>query len=164
MPGPDDLATSPAAVSPAAVSEALARVVAALPGGEDRPGQRAMAAAVAEAVMADEHLVVQAGTGTGKTHAYLVPALLSGRRVVVATATKALQEQLIDRDLPFLHDHLGVPFTAALLKGRSNYLCRAALADAVAATEGQLLDDGTRPLDRELLAGVVAWTGMTVDR
>ncbi|HEY2332565.1 MAG TPA: ATP-dependent DNA helicase [Acidimicrobiales bacterium] len=143
------------------VSEALARVVGALPGGEDRPGQRAMAAAIAEALATETHLVVQAGTGTGKTHAYLVPALLSGRRVVVATATKALQEQLVDRDLPFLHDHLGVPFTAALLKGRSNYLCRAALADAVAATEGQLLDDGTRPLDRDLLGRVVEWTGRT---
>jgi ATP-dependent DNA helicase DinG len=143
------------------VEEALERVVSSLPGGEDRPGQRAMARAIAEAVAADEHLVVQAGTGTGKTHAYLVPALLSGRRVVVATATKALQEQLVDRDLPFLHEHLGVPFTAALLKGRSNYLCRSALADAVGAAEGQLLDDGTRPLDRDLLARVVGWTAST---
>jgi ATP-dependent DNA helicase DinG len=144
------------------VDEALTRVVMALPGGEDRAGQRAMARAIAQAVSADEHLVVQAGTGTGKTHAYLVPALLSGRRVVVATATKALQEQLIDRDLPFLHDHLGVPFTAALLKGRSNYLCRSALADAVVSTEGQLIDDGSRSLDREVLTRVVEWTATTV--
>ncbi|MGE3833173.1 MAG: ATP-dependent DNA helicase [Acidimicrobiia bacterium] len=144
------------------VVAALARVVGALPGGEDRPGQRAMAAAIARAVAGDEHLVVQAGTGTGKTHAYLVPALLSGRRVVVATATKALQEQLVDRDLPFLHRHLGIPFTAALLKGRSNYLCRSALAEAVAATEGQLLDDGTRALDRDVLAEVVEWSATTV--
>jgi ATP-dependent DNA helicase DinG len=144
------------------VAEALSRVIAGLPGGEDRPGQQAMAVAIAGAVAADEHLVVQAGTGTGKTHAYLVPALLSGRRVVVATATKALQEQLVGRDLPFLHEYLGVPFTAALLKGRSNYLCRSALADAVVTTEGQLIDDGTRPLDREVLTRVVEWTATTV--
>ena len=70
------------------------------------------------------HLVVQAGTGTGKSLAYLVPALLSGSRVVVATATKALQDQLATRDLPFLQEHLSVPFEFAVLKGRSNYLCR----------------------------------------
>jgi ATP-dependent DNA helicase DinG len=171
MPGPADDATFPPADGVAtgvvtggegAVVAALDRVVAALPGGEERPGQRAMAAAVAAAVAAEEHLVVQAGTGTGKTHAYLVPALLSGRRVVVATATKALQEQLVDRDLPFLHEHLGVPFTAALLKGRSNYLCRSALADAVGAAEGRLLDDGARGLDRDVLARVVEWTASTV--
>src|SRR5688500_12237336 len=106
------------------VEAALARVVAALPAGEDRPGQRAMAAAVAETITAAEHLVVQAGTGTGKTHAYLVPAVCSGHRTVVVTATKALQEQLVHRDLPFLQEHLAPGLRVALLKGRSNYLCR----------------------------------------
>jgi ATP-dependent DNA helicase DinG len=119
-----------------------------------------MARAIAHAIDAEEHLVVQAGTGTGKTHAYLVPALLSGRRSVVVTATKALQEQIVHRDLPFLQQHLGRPVTGALLKGRSNYLCRAALADAVAgADQGSLLDDAKA--DRAALAEVVAWTAET---
>src|SRR6185295_11569748 len=68
-------------------------------------------------------LVAEAGTGTGKTLAYLVPAILSGRRVVVSTATKALQEQIFTKDLPMLQAHLGVPVRAALMKGLSNYLC-----------------------------------------
>ncbi len=105
--------------------DALAVVTAALPGGgDDRPGQRQMAEAVTDAIRLRRHLVVQAGTGTGKSLAYLVPALLSGSRVVVATATKALQDQLATRDLPFLQEHLSVPFEFAVLKGRANYLCR----------------------------------------
>ena len=138
---------------------ALLRVVAAMPDGEERPGQLEMARAVAEAIAAEEHLVVQAGTGTGKTHAYLVPALLSGRRTVVVTATKALQEQLVHRDLPFLARHLGIPVRGALLKGRSNYLCRSALADAVSgADQGSLLGDAP---DRAALSEVVAWSATT---
>ncbi|MGH9286176.1 MAG: DEAD/DEAH box helicase, partial [Acidimicrobiales bacterium] len=79
----------------AEVASALARVVAALPGGgELRPGQAEMAEEVAGAIESGHHLVVQAGTGTGKSLAYLVPAILSGRRTVVSTATKALQDQL----------------------------------------------------------------------
>jgi ATP-dependent DNA helicase DinG len=108
----------------------MARVVAALPeGGEKRPGQLRMAEEVAAAIAGDRHLLVQAGTGTGKSMAYLVPVVLSGRPTVVATATKALQEQLVAHDLPFVRNSLDVDFTWALLKGRSNYLCRAALAD-----------------------------------
>jgi ATP-dependent DNA helicase DinG len=155
-----------ASVPPADAAEAaLRRIVAQLPAGEERPGQIEMARAIASAIDAEEHLVVQAGTGTGKTHAYLVPALLSGRRSVVVTATKALQEQIIHRDLPFLQQHLGIPVTGALLKGRSNYLCRAAMADAVAAADqGSLLDDGKA--DRATLTEVVAWSAetMTGDR
>lgn len=106
-------------------TEALARVTAALPGGgEARPGQVEMAVAIAEGVGSGRHVVVQAGTGTGKSLAYLVPAILSGKKVVVATATKALQDQLATKDLPFLQQHLDVPFEFAVLKGRSNYLCR----------------------------------------
>src|SRR5437763_14570001 len=82
-----------------------------------------MAAAVADGITNKRHVVVQAGTGTGKTLAYLVPAILSGRQTVVATATKALQDQLVGKDLPFLAAHLDRPFTYASLKGRSNYLC-----------------------------------------
>ena len=104
---------------------ALERVVAALPnGGEARTGQQQMAVAVASAIESNRHLIVQAGTGTGKSVGYLVPALLSGRKVVVATATKALQDQLAAKDLPFLQQHLGAPFEFAVVKGRSNYFCR----------------------------------------
>jgi ATP-dependent DNA helicase DinG len=109
---------------------ALRRVVAALAGGgEGRPGQVEMAEAVAAAVLEGRHLVVRAGTGTGKTLGYLVPAILSGRRVVVATATRALQDQLATKDLPFLDEHLDQPFDWAVLKGRSNYLCAQRLAE-----------------------------------
>ena len=91
-----------------AVAVALEEVTGQLPGGgERRPGQEAMARAVAEVIDADGLLSVQAGTGTGKTLAYLVPALLAGRRTIVATATKALQDQLAGSDLPFLAEHLG---------------------------------------------------------
>lgn len=99
-----------------------------------------MTTAVAEAIGAERHLLVQAGTGTGKSWAYLVPAVLSGHRVVVATATKALQDQLADRDLPFLAEHLDRPFDFAVLKGRSNYICRQRLAEI--ADRRQLALDG----------------------
>jgi len=106
------------------VAEALDRVVAALPGGgEIRNGQKEMAEAVASVLESGGQLVAQAGTGTGKSMSYLVPAILSGRTTVIATATKALQDQLAAKDLPFLQQHLGVPFTFSVLKGRSNYLC-----------------------------------------
>jgi ATP-dependent DNA helicase DinG len=127
------------------VRTALARVVAALPGGgEARPGQVEMARAVADGIEAGRHLIVQAGTGTGKSMGYLVPAILSGRKVVVATATKALQDQLATKDLPFLQRHLGTPFEFAVLKGRSNYLCRQRALEVAGGGEGgeQLALDG----------------------
>lgn len=99
-----------------------------------------MASAVAEAIAAKRHLLVQAGTGTGKSWAYLVPAILSGTKTVVATATKALQDQLAGKDLPFLAEHLGHPFEYAVLKGRSNYVCRQRLAEL--SGSGQLALDG----------------------
>jgi ATP-dependent DNA helicase DinG len=124
----------PAADSGNSTAAALRRVVAALPGGgEGRPGQVDMAEAVAAAVTEGRHLVVRAGTGTGKTLGYLVPAILSGRRVVVATATRALQDQLANKDLPFLDEHLDHAFDWAVLKGRSNYLCVQRLAELAAA-------------------------------
>ena len=142
----------------------FARITAALPGGgEERPGQLAMAEAVAAAIAGGRHLVVQAGTGTGKSLAYLVPALLSGRSVVVATATKALQDQLAKKDLPFLQRHLDRPFRFAVMKGRSNYLCRQR-AREVAAGDDQLeleeLDESVGPFGREL-ARLVAWADET---
>lgn len=95
-----------------------------LPHFRSRAGQMEMAREVALAIDAPARLVVEAGTGIGKTFAYLVPALLSGRRVLVSTATKALQDQLHGRDLPLLQQALALPLRAALLKGRSSYLCR----------------------------------------
>ena len=82
-----------------------------------------MAEAVAEAIEGSDRLVVEAGTGTGKTFAYLLPALLSGRKTIISTGTKALQDQLFHRDLPLVGKAIGRPVTAALLKGRANYLC-----------------------------------------
>ncbi|MCF3961806.1 ATP-dependent DNA helicase [Streptomyces fuscigenes] len=106
--------------------ELLHAAVAAV-GGVERPGQSTMAAAVAEAIDTPSHLLVQAGTGTGKSLGYLVPALAHGERVVVATATLALQRQLVERDLPrtvdALHPLLRRRPEFAMLKGRSNYLC-----------------------------------------
>lgn len=100
---------------------------------EPRAGQIAMARKVAEAIVDQRVLLCEAGTGTGKTLAYLVPAILAGRRVVVSTATKALQEQIYAKDLPLLADHLGVPFRASLMKGLANYLCRRRLSEAFTA-------------------------------
>ncbi len=88
-----------------------------------RSGQTEMAIAVARAIENAEALVVEASTGVGKTFSYLVPALLSGERVLVSTATKALQDQLFGRDLPRLVEALGVPVRTALLKGRASYVC-----------------------------------------
>jgi ATP-dependent DNA helicase DinG len=101
---------------------ALAR---ALPGYEHRHDQLAMAREVGRALHEQRYLVVEAGTGTGKTLAYLVPAALSGRKIVISTATKALQEQIWTKDLPLLRDVGGLPIQAAYLKGRSNYYCLA---------------------------------------
>ncbi|HEY3070099.1 MAG TPA: ATP-dependent DNA helicase [Gaiellaceae bacterium] len=103
------------------------RLAAALPGFEPRGEQAALAEAVAGALEADEHLLAEAGTGTGKSLAYLVPALVSGKRVVVATATKALQEQLLTKDVPAAAAALGREVRVAVLKGRQNYLCRKSL-------------------------------------
>lgn len=92
-------------------------------GFRPRQGQAEMAVAVDSAIRDSENLVVEAGTGTGKTMAYLVPALLSGRRIVVSTGTKTLQDQLFHRDLPSVSGAIGRPAETVLLKGRSNYLC-----------------------------------------
>jgi ATP-dependent DNA helicase DinG len=90
---------------------------------EYRPEQEQMAEAVSQAFSRDRFLIVEAGTGTGKTLAYLIPAILSGKRLVVSTGTKTLQEQLFFKDLPFIRQTLGFPFRAAFMKGRNNYLC-----------------------------------------
>ncbi|NBP53801.1 MAG: DEAD/DEAH box helicase, partial [Actinobacteria bacterium] len=105
------------------VLQALHHVTAGLADPEDRPGQVDMALAVAKTLNDEGRLIVQAGTGTGKTIAYLVPAILSGKRTVVSTATKTLQDQLAQSDLPLLEATLPQPFTWSILKGRSNYVC-----------------------------------------
>ena len=111
-----------------------------LPGFQPRAGQAWMAEAVAEAIAGSDKLVVEAGTGTGKTFAYLLPALLSGRKTIISTGTKALQDQLYHRDLPLISKAVGRPVETALLKGRANYLCRHRL-DQLTDVAAPLVDD-----------------------
>jgi ATP-dependent DNA helicase DinG len=132
----------------------LARV---LPGYSYRPEQATMAKAVGVALQRSEPLIVEAGTGTGKTFAYLVPALLSGRSVILSTGTRTLQDQLFRRDLPVLAKALGLPVTVALLKGRSNYLCRHRLD--LATRQGSVLP-GERSMARAL-ARISRWAAGT---
>lgn len=150
--------TTPAA----AAVDALAAVTRALAAAEDRPGQRQMAELVAASIDRGRHLVVQAGTGTGKTLAYLVPAIVSGRRTVVATATKALQDQLATKDLPFLSAELaelGHDVDWAVLKGRSNYLCLQRLREMSQPTTGQLELEEMSPLHRLEIKKLAEWAG-----
>lgn len=98
----------------------LARLI---PAFKARPQQTDMAERIAQAIRADAACLVEAGTGTGKTFAYLVPAMLSGGKVVLSTGTKTLQDQLFERDIPTVREALGAPVRVALLKGRSNYVC-----------------------------------------
>ncbi|MCY7399631.1 MAG: ATP-dependent DNA helicase [Nocardioides sp.] len=122
---------------------ALATAVAAL-GGQQRDGQVQMATEVAEAMSEGHHLLVQAGTGTGKSLGYLVPAMLHDKRVVIATATLALQHQLVERDLPRLveavKDVRGIDTSYAVLKGRSNYACLHRIRAGVPDDQGTLVD------------------------
>lgn len=135
-----DTATAPVGTPVAAV---LATAVAAL-GGQQRDGQVQMATEVAEAMEEGRHLLVQAGTGTGKSLGYLVPAMLHDKRVVVATATLALQHQLVERDLPRLveavSDVPGLDTSYAVLKGRSNYACLHRIRAGVPDDQGTLVD------------------------
>jgi ATP-dependent DNA helicase DinG len=117
--------------------------------------QQEMAEAIAQALEEYEVLISEAGTGTGKTFAYLVPALLSGKKVIISTGTKNLQDQLFHRDLPIVRDALGVPVTTALLKGRANYLCLHRLETA--ESEGRFR---TREQARELVP-IRSWAGLT---
>jgi ATP-dependent DNA helicase DinG len=127
---------------------------AAIPGVTPRRSQRAMARRVAVALENRAPLVVEAGTGTGKTFAYLVPALLSGRRVLISTGTRTLQDQLFSKDLPQVAAAVGVPARVALLKGRSNYLCHYRFRQL----SGQRSVAGTR--DRTL-ARIERWSNIT---
>ena len=144
-------------------ADALATIVGRLAAGEVRDGQRTMAMAVADAIEDERHLIAEAGTGTGKSLAYLVPAITSGKTVVVATATKALQDQLADKDLPFLSEHVDEPFVWSVLKGRSNYLCKQRMAEMATASDGQMeLDDGSRVAGSALqIRKIVKWADET---
>ncbi|MGZ8227284.1 MAG: ATP-dependent DNA helicase [Methylococcaceae bacterium] len=112
---------------------ALATVI---PGYQLRKAQLEMATAIADAIDDNQHLIAEAGTGTGKTFAYLVPAILSGKKVIISTGTKNLQDQLFNKDLPVIRKAMKTPFIAALLKGRSNYLCTYRLKNALTSTLG----------------------------
>ena len=111
-----------------------------LPGFQPRAGQAWMAEAVAETIANLDKLVVEAGTGTGKTFAYLLPALQSGRKTIISTGTKALQDQLYHRDLPLIGKAVGRPVASALLKGRANYLCLERLDHATDVAD-TIIDD-----------------------
>ncbi len=141
--------------------DALARVTTQLPGAEARLGQVEMAERVNDAIASHRHLVIQAGTGTGKTLAYLVPAIESGSTVVVATATKALQDQLAMKDLPFLATHLGVDFDFAVLKGRSNYVCLQRLREMSAPDQAQLELDTMALTTQVEIKRIAEWVATT---
>lgn len=126
-----------------------------LPNFAPRAAQQAMARAVGHAIAERETLIAEAGTGTGKTYAYLVPALLSGERVIVSTGTKALQDQLYFRDLPKVRSVLGARLKTALLKGRANYLCLYRLDQTV--REGASFDRA----QASQLAAIRAWSART---
>ena len=130
----------------------LARAIA---GFSPRMQQTEMAERVAQAIADRSVLVVEAGTGTGKTYAYLVPALMSGAKVIVSTGTKTLQDQLYGRDLPTVRSALGVPVSIALLKGRANYLCHYHLERAL--HEGRL---GSRE-EASHLQAIARWAKVT---
>ena len=127
----------------------------AVPGFQPRQGQTDMALAVSRTVQEGGQLVVEAGTGTGKTYAYLVPVLLSGQRALVSTATKALQDQLFSRDIPRLIEVLGLPIRVALLKGRSNYLCLHRMEQARHSPES------AQPGAQKALAKIETWSQST---
>jgi ATP-dependent DNA helicase DinG len=126
---------------------------AAIPDFEYRPAQLKMAEAVERAIDTGETLLAEAGTGTGKTLAYLVPAILSGKKTVVSTGTKTLQEQLFFKDIPLIARTLPKTFVASLMKGRGNYLCRRSLRRALTETY-------TRP-ERQRLVQIQRWSAIS---
>jgi len=112
-------------------------------GYEHRPSQLEMAALIEKAFATKQHAIVEAGTGTGKTLAYLIPAIRSGKRIVISTATKSLQEQLFNKDIPFLQKHFAPDLKVAVMKGRGNFLCR----QKVYSMEGQPVLKGFDEVD-----------------
>ena len=124
-------------------------------GYQAREAQMEMAEAIATAIDKKQHLIAEAGTGTGKTFAYLVPAILSGKKTIISTGTKNLQDQLFNKDLPVIRKAMKKPFLAALLKGRSNYLCTYRLQNALTSTIGFTKEDAGA------LAKINAWAKRT---
>lgn len=127
----------------------------AISGYRPHASQLEMAKEIAKAIASGEHFIAEAGTGTGKTFAYLIPAILSGRRTILSTGTRNLQDQLFNKDIPLLRSVLPVPFEAALLKGRSNYLCRYRLSNTLDSTAGFSREDA-KALNR-----IKRWSGKT---
>ena len=126
-----------------------------IPGFVARPAQQRLTEAIAHAFETRGELLAEAGTGTGKTFAYLVPALLSGMKTIISTGTKALQDQLYHRDLPRVRDALGVGLSTALLKGRANYLCRYRLEQSKGEARLSSRDQVSQ------FQRIVAWSGRT---
>lgn len=140
----------------------LGRVTQALPsGGEDRPGQEQMAEKVAMAIESGDAVLIEAGTGTGKSLAYLTPIVAAGKRAVVATATIALQGQLVDKDIPLVAAGLETTVSAAILKGRNNYLCNQRMQELDRASRTEQLDllRGSSPDDH--LGAIKEWAQAT---
>lgn len=132
---------------------ALANIIK---GYQPRTAQLEMAEAIERAIDKQQHLIAEAGTGTGKTFAYLVPAILSGKKVIISTGTKNLQDQLFNKDLPLIRRSLGQPFVATLLKGRANYLCTYRLANSLTS------HIGFSQFDAKALAKISTWAKRTV--
>jgi len=132
-----------------------------LPDFKVRREQLRMAQSVSDALASHTSLVIEAGTGTGKTFAYLVPALLSGARILISTGTRTLQDQLFAKDLPLVSAALGRPARVALLKGRGNYLCRYRLGRAEAAGEQLPLVEAPAARSPALLARIQRWARTT---
>ena len=147
------------------ILDALHQVTHTIKNSEDRQGQDEMAVLVGRALRNNRHLIVQAGTGTGKTLGYLVPAVKSGRRAVVSTVTKALQDQLSQNDLPLLanaiNDTLDHPLTWTVLKGRSNYLCKQRIVELADRTQSRLELGDVSPKTKADVKKLVDWSQNT---
>ena len=139
---------------------ALRQVTSSFDGAEERQGQIDMSHAIAESLASGRSIIVQAGTGTGKSLGYLVPAILTGETAVVATATKALQDQLNSNDLPLLQKHLDIPFTWAVVKGRSNYACLQRINER-ADKSAQLEFEETSDKVNKEIDELIAWAKKT---
>ena len=146
---------------------AVLHAAVAAVGGVERPGQVQMAEAVSDAFTGGVHLLVQAGTGTGKSLGYLVPSLLHDRRVVVATATLNLQHQLVERDIPALLDGAGAVLErtprAAVVKGRGNYACLHRIREGAPDDQGVLIEAPSGSLGEEVVT-LRAWAEEESDR
>src|SRR4051812_314100 len=152
-----------ASVDPVPILGPGGAIARRLPSYEPRPEQVAMAEAVARAIEGPSHLMVEAGTGVGKSFAYLVPAILaaaeSGKKVVISTHTISLQEQLLEKDIPFLRAVMLQEFSAVLVKGRSNYISLRRLQSASARAGATFSQES----DFEQLGEIQRWAGQTDD-